>query len=69
MISPEAPNRQEGHKPQTQIGSDHEEDVVRVVHGVQVAVPGVKHRLRNKPVIFTVLRYMSPVQDSPEEPQ
>ena len=54
MISPEASNSQEGHKPQTQIGPDHEEDVVRVVHGVQVAVSGVEHRLKNKLVMCTV---------------
>ena len=57
MLSPEAPNRQEGHKPQTQIGPDHEEDVVRVVHGVQVAVSGVEHRLKNKQVMCTVHVY------------
>ena len=56
IVSPEAPNCQKGHKPQTQIGSDHEEDVVWVVHGVQVAMPGVEHRLKNKPVMCTVLQ-------------
>ena len=57
MVSPKAPNCQEGHKPQTQIGPDHEEDVVRVVHGVQVTMPGVEHRLKNKLVMCTVHVY------------
>ena len=45
-LSPEAPNGDEGHEPQPQVGPGHEEDVVRVVHCVEVAVPSVEHRLQ-----------------------
>ena len=54
--SPEAAHRDEGHKPQPQVGPGHEQDVVRMVHCVQVPVSGVKHRLV-KPVLTTVHLY------------
>ena len=45
--SPEAAHSEEGHEPEPQVGPGHYQDVVGVVHRVQVPVPGVENRLQS----------------------